>query len=1160
MGHPVDLADGNLYHDFEDHALPGRMPLTFGRRYSSSLERSDGMFGPGWSSPFEAYLYRSVDGYTMVAENGETEVRFRDYHDRAAQQGETLRDPGNFCELFREGGRCIVRRWDPDEDEVVELVFEIGDELENWPLVAKQDLEGQGIDIERDEAGRITLLCQRREGRGYRLTYDRAGRLSEVLARSPVSVDERGRFDRFFERPVLSYGYDASGRLCEMTDALGQRCRYEYDAAGRMAREVNIGGMEYTFRYDAKGRCVDSSGANEHGRVQLQYDDHGMRTLVTDALGHATVYVWNEYGQIEQEISPLGQGKATGFDEEGRVVLEKTAQGHETRQVYDERGDRVEVVDANGGVTRYAHNELHQLVAVTDPAGHVWRRRHDGRGRVEAVENPLGEALSYVYDGRGDLAAVLDPLGARRELTWDEFGNLASATDWSGHVTTYEYDVEGNLTAVLDPLGQRTEATLDLLGRVQEVRLPDGATRRFGWDAYDQPTRYVDELGEATGWRYEHCGLLAEVTRPGGGKLRFDWSAIPGQLLGVVNERGERYELSYDPGGNLIEERDFSGRRTRYEHDVDGQVSVVHGPGERRTSIARDKVGAVTRVSHDDGSQVLYSYDARGLLLTADNGQCPLERAYDAVGRLVRESQGEHSVESEYDAAGNRVRRRSSLGDETRFVWDDNGQLATLRRGEEAPLAFHYDARQDELSRQVEGGVAIRQAHDARGRRVEQWVGLPSAGAGAGPVVHRRYAYDPASNLTEVWDQRWGSTRYAYDALGRMLSAHLPGHVVESLSYDATDNLTRIERQRAEGESSEARCSYGAGNVLASRGQVVYEHDAQGQRVCKREGRQETRYEWNRFGQLVGVELPRRVRWSYSYDALGRRVRKEGPAEVVEYVWDGDVVLHEIRRPKATGPVSWAMMQQGYGPSGLGPREVTHWEFDPEGFAPICKRSGEVQYLCVNDVAGNPRELVTQKGEVVWRAVYSALGEILHEESEGGVSCPVRLQGQWHDEETGLFYNRFRYYDPACGRFISPDPIGLLGGLNVYSFAGSTTGWIDPYGLANEAAYSMRVQIQRGTENLSSEPISSHVPITAVEVERAMMKAVAKLPPGEGGLIPRAHGAAAQLSIRIREAVKGGGVTQGGNIARAWLRETDVRFDIENSRGHNLQTCKGEEK
>ena len=83
---------------------------------------------------------------------------------------------------------------------------------------------------------------------------------------------------------------------------------------------------------------------------------------------------------------------------------------------------------------------------------------------------------------------------------------------------------------------------------------------------------------------------------------------------------------------------------------------------------------------------------------------------------------------------------------------------------------------------------------------------------------------------------------------------------------------------------------------------------------------------------------------------------------------------------------------------------------------------------------------------VVWEARTDVKGQA-HRRRTGTVDQPIRLQGQYFDEESGLHYNRFRYFDPNNGSFISPDPVGLAGGLNPYEFAPNVFGWIDPLGL-----------------------------------------------------------------------------------------------------------------
>jgi len=107
-------------------------------------------------------------------------------------------------------------------------------------------------------------------------------------------------------------------------------------------------------------------------------------------------------------------------------------------------------------------------------------------------------------------------------------------------------------------------------------------------------------------------------------------------------------------------------------------------------------------------------------------------------------------------------------------------------------------------------------------------------------------------------------------------------------------------------------------------------------------------------------------------------------------------------------------------------------------------------YQC--DHLGTPQELTDASGEVAWSAHYRAWGEarevISQATAKAGIANPLRFQGQYFDHETGLHYNRHRYYDPHSGRFVSKDPIGLAGGLNLHQYAANAVEWVDPLGLS----------------------------------------------------------------------------------------------------------------
>lgn len=118
----------------------------------------------------------------------------------------------------------------------------------------------------------------------------------------------------------------------------------------------------------------------------------------------------------------------------------------------------------------------------------------------------------------------------------------------------------------------------------------------------------------------------------------------------------------------------------------------------------------------------------------------------------------------------------------------------------------------------------------------------------------------------------------------------------------------------------------------------------------------------------------------------------------------------------------------------------------------------------MNDPIGRPVELLDENGKQVWSANFKLWG-LTDEISVNDVKCPVRFQGQWFDEESGLHYNRFRYYDPQTGRFISPDPIRTQGSLNLYWYVNSPISDIDPFGLDRPDA-SMTPDFEGGHHTL----------------------------------------------------------------------------------------------
>ncbi|HIE5949033.1 TPA: RHS repeat-associated core domain-containing protein, partial [Burkholderia cepacia] len=359
-------------------------------------------------------------------------------------------------------------------------------------------------------------------------------------------------------------------------------------------------------------------------------------------------------------------------------------------------------------------------------------------------------------------------------------------------------------------------------------------------------------------------------------------------------------------------------------------------------------------------------------------------------------------------------------------------------------------------------------------------------------LLVRHYRYDASGQLTDINDTRRGQLAYRYDPVGRLLEAQSRlGH--ETFAFDPASNLIDPAEQR-EAERQRMPRIKSLDNLVKQYAGTHYQYDARGNQTKRWKNGQESRFTWDLFDRLTHYE-DERLQADYSYDALGRRLtkhskayyeerREAGPhwnrAERVKrnrelqcgftlYGWDGDTLAWESKIAD----------EDGFG------ARTTHYVYEPGSFVPVAQAvrddaielldqpeygdyyrqdedplwgppppappiDGLAWYQC--DHLGTPQELTDEQSEIAWAAEYRAWGvaqEVIRKASgKASVANPIRFQGQYHDHETGLHYNRYRYYDPQSGRFVSKDPIGLAGGLNAFQYAPNPAGWIDPLGLA----------------------------------------------------------------------------------------------------------------
>ncbi|KAF0867289.1 RHS repeat domain-containing protein [Pseudomonas sp. LD120] len=313
--------------------------------------------------------------------------------------------------------------------------------------------------------------------------------------------------------------------------------------------------------------------------------------------------------------------------------------------------------------------------------------------------------------------------------------------------------------------------------------------------------------------------------------------------------------------------------------------------------------------------------------------------------------------------------------------------------------------------------------------KTDSLLGLPQHPATA---LHRRYHYSPGGEVQRIVDKQRGITDFHYDANGQLRSRQ-PNHPqlhTEDFSYDPAGNLCgsgswqfdKIQNNRLIA-FKDLRFTYDDWGNLSEKSSA---NGAMQRFTYDCENRLIHAQTWH------GATLHSEAR--YHYDALGRRIAKavmqSGQTQETTFLWQGLRLLQE---------------QQ--------PQRHSTYVYETDSYVPLARidtdpglpeREARLYYFHTDQI-GTPQEMSDAQGHVVWRAYYKAWGG-LEALSPNTVEQNLRFQGQYHDRESGLYYNTFRYYDPAVGRFTTQDPIGLAGGDNLYRYAPNALGWVDPWG------------------------------------------------------------------------------------------------------------------
>lgn len=794
---------------------------------------------------------------------------------------------------------------------------------------------------------------------------------------------------------ATGYGYDSLGRLTSVTNPAGRVVRYGYDAADRVTSILHQDtGYTWAFGYDAEGNVTDFSSPNGLS-ANLSYDPSG---LATQALVEGIV--------VGYDYDPMGALTSVRVD--GHVVVSN---------VYDKLG---------------------RLQWQQDASGVVISNRYDSWGDLVRREWPQASLVeSFQYGVRG-LTNAIDRLGIASSYLLDTLGRTTHATDGATNTVTMSERVDGQQADLYDANSNHTGWVWNEATRTETKTFADSS----------QETRLYDVLGRLVSWQRPFPAAY-------GGSVTITNDYEPGGRLASIDPKDQMpIALTYDSLGRLTNMTDGSGS-TAWRYTQVNRVVEETGPHGAGPVTARyDALGRLTNLIFA-GNAWTYSYDSLGRAqsLVAPEGSYSFgwlqngrhrtqttypngvteTRQHDVVARLTNiawstSSVPVRSVSYAYDANNRRTAEVWSTSRTIAYAYDAAGRLTNAqgnRAGDDA--SWTYDKAGNIVGRERLGIAAT-----ATGANNLNQVGEYTA-AGSGLTVLGSLPYNGTATVNGVTATLYADKpAWLYEAVGVGVSA---GSNLLTLAYTSAPI----------GSTTLALSTQRTVNV----GDRTEAHDERGRRSIRLTGAAESLFsDFDNLDRLTNVAVGAST-VSIQYDGMGRRtqVTRDGVTEKYVY-WPRSFLLlavldatNGVKQFFTRGPDLSGGMQGAGGIGGL----LAQRDWNANG-------TWRTHYLHA-DANGNVVLATAADGRIAAGYQYGAYGDLLWQ--SGSFLSRHLFSSKDYDPVTGLYWYGFRYYDPGSSRWITRDPLGEAGGINLYAFVnGDPLGNVDPWGLQERGCAS----------------------------------------------------------------------------------------------------------
>jgi RHS repeat-associated protein len=570
-----------------------------------------------------------------------------------------------------------------------------------------------------------------------------------------------------------TYGYDASGNLTSITNALGHVTQLaNHDAHGRVGRIVDPNGLITDLVYDARGRVLSRTTGLE--TTTYQYDGAGQLTQVTPPSGAFIVYSYDAAHRLTGIADHLGNRIAYTLDAMGNRTKEEifdaaNALSRTRTQTFDVYNRLQQAIGAANQTTSYDYDNMGNLLTVVDPLNRTTRYQYDGLYRLTQTTDAANGVVRFgYYNGNDGATSATDP---RNLTTWSAIDAGPSArptvtTSPDSGKTTITYDPANNVIRKKDAKEQITDYQYDGLNRLTRETRAEGQIVAYGYDGgpngIGKLTIVADPSG-TTSWRYDAYGRVAEKTQ-------------------IIDGVSLKTSYVHDPKGQLVHVIYPSGRKINYAWWNGRPAGVFTGDDWKSiaTNVAWRPFGPLAFWIYGNGKVFNRSFDADGRLIGDNLGALSYDAAgrivsaygktygYDALDRLTAFTDGGTPISYNYDATGNRTSQIIGSNTNTYAIAANSNRINSITGGT-TTLTYAHDANGS-----ITNDGTYSYLYDAAGRLTQ---------ANQGSVVKGGYVLNGLGQRVKKTTAA-GTTLFAYDEAGRLLGEYdQAGNLIQETVY-----------------------------------------------------------------------------------------------------------------------------------------------------------------------------------------------------------------------------------------------------------------------------------------------------------------------------------------------------------------------------------------